>query len=74
MAGLTELPDGATAAVDHRVRPLARRACGTTRRGRCWPSLLAELGFVVSDVVVVPDEVDAIAAAVVPLPRRTTSS
>lgn len=63
MAGLTELPAGATAA----VITVSDRSHGGLRHDASGPllaSLLAEMGFVVSEVVVVPDEVDAIAVAV----------
>lgn len=63
MAGLSELPEGAKAA----VITVSDRSHGGLRHDASGPllaALLSELGFVVSDVVVVPDEVVAIAAAV----------
>ncbi|MCU1586781.1 MAG: molybdenum cofactor synthesis domain [Frankiales bacterium] len=63
MAGLSELPAGATAA----VITVSDRSHGGLRHDASGPllaGLLTDLGFVVSDVVVVPDELEAIAAAV----------
>jgi molybdenum cofactor biosynthesis protein B len=63
MAGLEELPAGSTAA----VITVSDRSHGGLRHDASGPllaSLMAALGFVVSDVVVVPDEADAIASAV----------
>lgn len=63
MAALNELPAGARAA----VITVSDRSHGGLRHDASGPllaSLLTDLGFVVSDVVVVPDEAPAIAAAV----------
>ena len=63
MAHLSELPTAARAA----VVTVSDRSHGGARHDASGPllaSLLAELGFAVSDVVVVPDEAAAIAAAV----------
>jgi molybdenum cofactor biosynthesis protein B len=63
MARLSELPAGATAA----VITVSDRSHGGLRHDSSGPllaSLLADLGFEVSDVVVVPDEVSPISEAV----------
>ncbi|MDX6199004.1 MAG: hypothetical protein QOJ79_2155 [Actinomycetota bacterium] len=63
MASVEGLPDGARAA----VITVSDRSHGGLRHDSSGPllaSLLGELGFVVGDVVVVPDEVDAVQAAV----------
>ena len=63
MAGLEELPAGSTAA----VITVSDRSHGGLRHDASGPllaSLLADLGFAVSEVVVVPDDKDAIASAV----------
>lgn len=63
MAAVEGLPAGATAA----VITVSDRSHGGLRHDSSGPllaSLLAELGFEVSEVVVVPDEVDAVRAAV----------
>jgi molybdenum cofactor biosynthesis protein B len=63
MAAVEGLPDGARAA----VVTVSDRSHGGLRHDSSGPllaSLLAELGFAVADVVVVPDEVDAVQAAV----------
>ncbi len=63
MASLSDLPEGATAA----VVTVSDRSHGGLRHDASGPllaSLLTDLGFVVSDVVVVPDEVAAVALAV----------
>ena len=63
MGALTDLPDGARAC----VITVSDRSFAGTRPDSSGPllaGLLADLGFVVDPVVVVPDEVPAIAAAV----------
>lgn len=63
MAGLEELPPGSRAA----VITVSDRSHGGLRHDASGPllaSLLGELGFDVSDVVVVPDEAEAISSAV----------
>lgn len=63
MAGLSELPSGSRAA----VITASDRSHGGLRHDASGPllaTLLSELGFTVSDVIVVPDEAPAIAAAV----------
>jgi molybdenum cofactor biosynthesis protein B len=63
VAAVEGLPDGATAA----VITVSDRSHGGLRHDSSGPllaSLLAELGFAVSDVVVVPDDVPAVQAAV----------
>lgn len=63
MGAVAGLPHGARAAV---VTVSDRSAAGERpdSSGPLLAGLLAELGFVVSDVVVVPDDVDRIASAV----------
>jgi molybdenum cofactor biosynthesis protein B len=63
MAAVEGLPEGATAA----VITVSDRSHGGLRHDSSGPllaSLLGELGFAVSDVVVVPDDVDAVQAAI----------
>jgi molybdenum cofactor biosynthesis protein B len=63
VAAVEGLPDGATAA----VITVSDRSHGGLRHDSSGPllaSLLAELGFAVSDVVVVPDDVDAVQGAI----------
>ncbi|HUR51710.1 MAG TPA: MogA/MoaB family molybdenum cofactor biosynthesis protein [Mycobacteriales bacterium] len=63
MGAVDGLPEGARAA----VVTVSDRSHGGLRHDASGPllvSLLAELGFAVSEVVVVPDEVEPIAAAV----------
>lgn len=63
MAGLTELPAGSRAA----VITVSDRSHGGLRHDASGPllaSLLGDLGFAVSEVVVVPDESEQIANAV----------
>lgn len=63
MAALADLPDGARAAV---VTVSDRSHSGERpdTSGPLLAGLLTDLGFVVADVVVVPDEAPAVAAAV----------
>ena len=63
MGAVDGLPEGARAA----VITVSDRSHGGLRHDSSGPllaSLVTELGFVVSDVVVVPDEIDDIASAV----------
>ena len=63
MAAVEGLPDGARAA----VITVSDRSHGGLRHDSSGPllaSLLGQLGFAVGEVVVVPDEVDAVQAAV----------
>jgi len=63
MAALSELPEGSRAAVVT-VSDRSHAGLRDDTSGPLLAGLLADLGFAVSDVIVVPDEIAAISAAI----------